>query len=505
LADAPFYWQAARLWMMVCLARLATEAPQSVAPFVDLMIAALKDKDFPHPALRSYAQDALRALQTAGIVVLSPQQQDAADSANTSMLPKTKRPWNGSFSSDHLNGGKRFDFNPLDTIPYWFQPALGVFADVSLDELRSEAERWILDCWRVDPKFSSWGDEPRQKRLPERSWDLRSNDHGRHPIIEDYRTYLEWYSLQCSVGSLMASRPLATSRYDDSDDDEFEERLQWQKLTEPPYWLADVLSPKPLESRFWISPPEGDKWQTSVEDVDFIRELMRGESSTDIVVSSWHRTLSDNFDWSVSMSSSLVEPANALALVRALQTADEPMDWKLPDAADHDDDRFEIREPGFRLESWLQSMDGDGRFDDTDPLCFDTDRTRTSPAGMKASRVVRADRIISWPAKDGVVYNYERWENRRDTKEEYRGMAIKTDGHRLFADVPQVLEHLSRLDRDLIVEVRISRKRGGNRYQIRKEEEHLKLEGRFDAVILLKRDGSVHTADGCLGTWPIPC
>lgn len=503
LADAPFYWQAARLWMMICLARLATEAPQSVAPFVDLMIAALKDEGFPHPALRSYAQDALRALQAAGMVVLNPQQQDAVDSANTSMLPKTKRPWNRSFSSDHLNGDKRFDFNAIDTIPYWFEPALGVFADVALDELRSEAQRWIIDRWQVDPTFSSWRDEPRQKRLPERSWDLRSNDHGRHPAIEDYRTYLEWYSLQCSVGSLMASRPLAISRYDDSDEDEFEERLQWQKLTEPPYWLADVLSPKPLESRFWTSPPEGDQWQTSIEDVDFIRELMRGESSTDIVVSSWHQTLSDNFDWSVSVSSSLVEPANALALVRALQTADEPMDWKLPDAGD--DDRFAIREPGFRLESWLQSLDGDGRFDDTDPLCFDTDRTRTLPAEMKASRIVRPDRIISWPAKDGVVYNYERWKNRRDTKGEYRGMAIKTDGHRLFANVPQVLQYLSRVDRDLIVEVRISRRRGGHRYQVRKEEEHLKLEGRFDAVILLKRDGNIHTADGCLGAWPFPC
>jgi hypothetical protein len=222
-------------------------------------------------------------------------------------------------------------------------------------------------------------------------------------------------------------------------------------------------------------------------------------------LSSWHQTLSDNFDWSVSVSSSLVEPTNALALVRALQTADEPMDWKLPDAGDHDDDRFEIREPGFRLKSWLQSLDGDGRFDDTDPLCFDIDRTRTLPAGMKGSRIVRPDRIVTWPEKDGVVYCYERWKNKRDTKGEYRGMAIKTDGHRLFASVPQVLKYLSRVDRELIVEVRISRRRGGNRYQIRKEEEHLKLEGRFDAVLLLKRDGSVHTADGCLGTWPIPC
>jgi hypothetical protein len=505
LAEAPFYWQAARLWLMICLARLATEAPQSVVPFVDLMVASLKDQDFPHPALRSYAQDAVKALQSAGIIVLNSQQQEAVESVNTSTLPRTKRPWESTSSANGPKRERRFDFNPIDTIPYWFQPALSVFADVSLDELRSEAESWIIDRWRVDPKASSWKEEPRQKRLPERSWDLRSNDHGRHPAIEDYRTYLEWYSLQCSVGSLMASRPLATSRYDDSEEDEFEERIQWQKLTEPPYWLSDLVSPKPLESRFWTSPPEGEEWQTSIEDIDFIRELTRGNSPKDIVVSCWQEARSDNFEWSASVSSSLVEPDNSLALVRALQSADEPMDWKLPDAGDHDEDRFEIEEPGFRLESWLQSLDGEGRFDDTDPLCFDTDRTRTLPAGLKESRTVKPDRVVTWPAKDGVVYSYERWKNKRDTKEEYRGVAIKTDGHRLFAEASQVFEYLSRMDRDLIVEVRISRKRGGNRYQIRKEEEHLKLEGRFDAVILLRRDGSVHTADGCLGTWPIPC
>jgi hypothetical protein len=194
-----------------------------------------------------------------------------------------------------------------------------------------------------------------------------------------------------------------------------------------------------------------------------------------------------------------------MALVRALQTAYEPMDYKLPDGEDYGAEGFEIEEPGFRLSSWLRSIDNHGGIDGHDPMCFGTDPTRMAPAEMTAAWIVRPDRVVSWPPKDGVVYNYERWKNRSDTKEEYRGTAVKTEGHRLFADAREVLRYLQSLGRDLIFEVRISRRRGGRRYQVRKEDEHLELEGRFDGVIVLRADGTLHTVDGCLGTWPISC
>jgi hypothetical protein len=71
-----------------------------------------------------------------------------------------------------------------------------VFADVTISELRAEAEGWIIDRWSVEPCHSRWREEPRQRRISEGSWDQRANDHGRHPPIEDYRTFLEWYSLE---------------------------------------------------------------------------------------------------------------------------------------------------------------------------------------------------------------------------------------------------------------------------------------------------------------------
>jgi len=65
------------------------------------------------------------------------------------------------------------------------------------------------------------------------------------------------------------------------------------------------------------------------------------------------------------------------------------------------------------------------------------------------------------------------------------------------------MEFLKRTGDDLIFEVRITRKLGGSRHQIRTEEESLRLEGRFCGIILLRADGTIHTAEGCIGAWPL--
>jgi hypothetical protein len=355
---SPFYWQAARLWLAVTISRIATERPKSIVPFAGLILEALRDANYPHPTLRSFAQDTLRTLEATGEIELNDEDRKAVEMANTSALSRKTRERNGSSRVTHSKSERRFDFNSMDTIPYWFQPAAEVFANVSVDDLRDEAERWIVDRWKIDPQYSKWNAEPRQKRLPERSWDLRSNDHGSQPKIEDYRTFLEWYSLQCAVGSLMNSNALASSSYDDAEEDEFESRLQRQKLTDPPFWLADLLSAKPCEPRFWDHPSDGESWLKECGDKDFVRELMRGSNGTQLVVSSSVEAASSEFTWSARVDSALVEPVNALALVRALQTTDEPMDYKLPNAGDPRGDRFEIE----RLRIPSQLVAAFGRF-----------------------------------------------------------------------------------------------------------------------------------------------
>jgi hypothetical protein len=70
----------------------------------------------------------------------------------------------------------------------------------------------------------------------------------------------------------------------------------------------------------------------------------------------------------------------------------------------------------------------------------------------------------------------------------------------------EVLTFLKRNQRDLIFEIDLKRERGGRSYQKRKKEEPERIfEGRFCGIFLLRHDGTIHTAEGCVGTWPIPC
>jgi energy-coupling factor transporter ATP-binding protein EcfA2 len=502
--EAPFYWQAARLWLVTALSRIAAENPTSIAPEVNLFLAAIRDEAYPHPAVRSFCQDTLRTLRDNGFISLSDSDQQVLEAANQTGLPRLTRDRRDGFRNQG-SGTRRWEFNVIDTTSYWIQPTSRIFAKVSSEGLAIEAERWILDNWKVNPSYGKWNAEPRQSRFSERDYGLRSNDHGSMPTIEDYRTYLEWYSLQCAVGSLMKTEELSKTDYEDGED-EFEERLGRQKLTEHPYWLADLLSTRPPEKRFWNKPGQIDQWLAEISERDFLDEISSGDTGEDLIVFGGADVQSSEFSWDADIESALVEPANALALVRALQTAEEPLDFKLPEAGpERYGSRFSFSETAFTLEGWIRSHDSDGRFDEGDPLCFRVSRTRFMPFEHCERPALAGDGILVWPPTQGITFSYERWRDRRDlTDRDYEGPEIRTFGSRLYAKAEDVFSFLRAHKRDLIMEIRISRKRGGSRHQIRKEEKSIELEGRFCGVFLLREDGSIHNAEGRVGTWPFP-
>jgi len=492
---APFYWQAARLWFVATLSRIASEQPGAVLLVKTLLLQTLDDPAYPHPALRSFAKDALEALASSRMVSFGEHERVLIQSTNQSSIPPEVRV--SMFPADASLPGPsgRFRFDPIDTVPYWYQPATRIFANVSMNQLKAEAERWILDRWGVKPDVGEWRTEPRRNRFPERSWSLSSNDHGSMPRLEHYRTFLEWYALQCAIGSLMKIEPLALR--ENSEQSELEMRLRWQRLPEAPYWIADLLSPIPLEQRFWLQPEIGEEWVAAATDANFVQELRRGTDGSEVVVDGSFQVSSSEFSWDVDVDSALVNEENAMALVRALQTAEEPIDYKLPDANEDEDDRFAIGEPGFRLSGWIAATYSDDGFDEYDPLNLGTKSTTSGPPNSRSIRRALQGGILSWPEHDGVVFRYERWKSHRDrSSDEYEGPSVRTSGHRLFATSHEILEFLKKTGSHLIFEVRITRKRGGSRHQIRTEEESLRLEGRFCGIIL-------HTADGSLGTGPL--
>jgi hypothetical protein len=161
---------------------------------------------------------------------------------------------------------RRFHFDSMDTLPYWYSRALRAFADVSEGKFLDTAEGWIVDRWDVQGNPWRWDDEPRKGRLSDHSLDHR---HGSRPTMERFHTYLEWASdVVRDRRELMQARALARAGEDDYDT--FERWLSRDGLTASPLWLADLCGMKPLEDRLWFGPQDDvNTWVENAGDDDF--------------------------------------------------------------------------------------------------------------------------------------------------------------------------------------------------------------------------------------------
>ena len=106
--DVPFYWLAARLWLMMTLDRIATETPSAVEPHGLWLLAIANDNEFPHVLIRSFAKSAACKLVESGLLALDSTQRDALKRANTSPVrrKKARRSYHSGFDRYAHNGRK---------------------------------------------------------------------------------------------------------------------------------------------------------------------------------------------------------------------------------------------------------------------------------------------------------------------------------------------------------------------------------------------------------------
>jgi hypothetical protein len=506
--DAPFYWLAARLWVVMALDRIAAETPAAVGHHGQWLLEIASDDEFPHILVRSFAKSAICMLVETRALTLATAERKALKRANTSPVRRRRgrKPYTVGFDryAPQEREDHRFHFDSLDTLPYWYTGALRVFADISGEEFLDAAERWIVDRWGVEGEIRLWDNEPRQRRFSDHSL-LSLHSHGSLPILERFHTYLEWHAMWCATGELIQTRALAKASDDDTDT--FERWLSREGLTSSPLWLADLHSMKPLEHRLWFAPQHDvNTWVESADDEDFLAELGLGSGDGMIVVRSSHETRSRNFMQSVRIESALVSPPTAAALVRALQTIDNPWHYRIPPAG-HD---LEIDAPPYKFVGWLVDVQHELGIDERDPLRYGVRAIECRPA-REAETVLNLQYVyngqVRWieANRRNTVFIYEAWGDDRDDEPEDRfryDETVRSSGWRLRCDKEALRTFLNKMGLDLIVEVEITRRNKDYDYS-RYDEEGAK-EARFDRIIVLRRDGTIETAEGRLGTWTAP-
>ncbi len=505
--DAPFYWLASQLWLIIALDRISTETPSAVGRHGHKLLEIASNDELSHVILRSYAKSAVSKLVGNGELALDPAQLAVLERVNTSSFLRKRPLKRRDTRFDKYRGseeGRRFTFNSMDTLPYWYSGAVAIFADVSKKEFLDVAERWIVDRWDVHNDPWTWEGQPRKERLEQRELSSGSHSHGSLPVGERYNTHLEWHAMWCAVGELMQTRPLAKRR--ETYDETFESHLGHAVLTVPPFWLTDFRGMKPLEAKFWFAPQgEIEAWIGNIGDSDFLAELELDKDSHEVVVGCHHETRSSNFNLEVTVDSALVSPSTAGALVRALQTVDDPLDYHLPSVSDH----LKIDHPPYRLKGWLDDDYSESGIDQRDPLRYDVGAIRSSPSGQVVSALNLEfiyENGMKWvQASDrNTVFGYESWSDIHWDDYEERSLYdhdIRSSGWRLRVDRESLETFLKKAGLDLIVKVQIDRKNKGYEYSRYDQKETKK--SKFDRLFLLRRDGTVEAAERRFGTWKI--
>lgn len=505
-ADAPYYWLASRLWLVIATDRIAVDRPNLLAPIAGQLFEVATDEKLPHLLIRAYAADAIRKLKLTGDVQLTAAQEKKLEEVNVSALPYEEKLERNHRSFDFYDPKKeanvRFHFNGLDTLRYWYSSWLTIFANVSKAEFVQTADHFISNEWGVvdEPPYGS--KERRNGRFTERNWQRSNNGHGSLPTLERYQQHLEWHAMWCAAGELLKVQSLAMPEHPE-DYGTLEYEIAIDRLTCPPIWLSDILGARPLTDSLWRTPSKPvKKWCNELSDEEAYDAILPADKSGYVVVAQSSTTRSSKFRNRVSLSTGLVSPSRAMALVRALQTTRDQFDYHIP--PEHHE--HEIQHGEFRLRGWLRRDQGDSRFDRLDRFSNGVRRIEASPGTAVTQFLGLSYRFahgVKWfrsgAAKASMIY--EAWghpevESERD---EYVGEQVVSNGYRLLMAADDLAAFLTEQGMDLIVEAGFQRDEKGNRAASYGEEGSTEVE--LERVLVLAADGSIRAAERDFGTW----
>lgn len=500
--SAPFYALAAKLWLAIALYRISAETPSSLRHTQVALLHLATDPELPHVAIREYAKRALELLVQTGTVVLA--RPELSVLANINIAKKGRTPASNDGPSgryaQRAETGCVFKFDEMDTVPYWYDYARRLFPGVSHAVFLKMAEQWIMQKWGAPAEANYWNTEPRKGRYDERRFNNYTHSHGSLPVLERYGTHLEWHAMQCVVGELLETNPVAEVKYD-YESERFENWLGSNLPTDPPSWISDLRGPTPLETGLWQSDERADiAWTRAARSEEFIKELGLGKVQLRpgwIVVDGDYSTSIGKRQTDVRIASALVSSSTAAALTNALNTMSNAWSFKIPD----EDDDLQIDAPPYRLLGWINGDRRDSRFDDRDPFRFDVRNIRSKP-GKLVSTFLRLEQRgssqVAWVStKTGdAAFLYEAWSD-EPNDDERRNRRDRTEGWRLWARVDAVASFLIDQALDLLCEVELER-RIEKEYSSSHETER---KGSFHKAVCFRADGTIDVGERRIGTW----
>jgi hypothetical protein len=484
-----FYEMHARQWLLIGLSRGAKDRPDLVEPHTDFL-TKLAFAGEPHILIREFARRTLLTLLDAGFLASQADLPSRLATLNASTFPPVRsKPYrrlkeeetDAGYDAGANNEEDRFYFG-MDIGPYWLDPLGRCFAK-SQASIEREALHVIRRDWQISG--GRWDEDERHRRNIFRDTETHSS-HGSYPRVDDLQFYLSYHAMMVVAGKLLATVPVIHDQ--DDSETEFSNWLRRHDLTrQDGRWLADRRDPTPLERPAWIDEPATEEWRWSLARDDFDRILL-GPDGRMTLWGDWTRISGHRVE-SIHVSSALVSSDRSMALLRALQSADNPHDYRIPDA----DDDLQIDFDGFQLKGWIVDPSRESGLDERDPWAG----AISYPPPIPAAYIIELMNLQSdvehrrWyiQGDGGDVAWSQVWGRFHEERHEE---SIHESGSRFQASFPFIVALLRKLRIDLIVKVEIERRRHYSQWEGRNDDD-LGFILPSARLFLLRPDGSLST------------
>lgn len=480
--NSHFLWMSARAYLMIYFSRFSAEYPSAMLPHTEAILRHALSKDFPHAQIRELAKCVVLAVERGVPGTLSSDSLQKLEGVNRSVNVE-KRDGDLFRLSAKTEREERFNFDPLDTLPYWYTP-LGRCFNLHGDDIAAQAENWICDRWgffeRNVPQF--------RKNTSNREWNLTSNRHGQLPTIEDGRNYLECHAMLLVAGELIDSRS-SIREYEDSDYGTWESWLSSYLPKYSEFWLSELRSAAPLEPQLHgFVQSKGEPSRTlNHKDFNECLGLHVSKPYEYLVVASDIKINERGFDQSQCVESALVTPEKAHALLRALQSTNDSSAYRIPPAGND----LEIDEPGFSLCGWIGARSGEKGLDEHDLLLYGMDLyLPIFPKDVQEKLNVNTNKIgkqyFDSSNSSQLIAEVESWSDLHEDREGAKYSA----GYRLKINIDRLLSYLQSIQRCLILEVKIDKKESN--YGRERKHDYKPPEA---ILYLLHSDGRIETVE----------
>lgn len=380
----PFFHLHARLWLLIAIARLASDAPATVLPYRNALEAIATSESFPHALCRHFAILALRALALSGSIPEPGTYLAWLETLNVPAMPRVSRSGHRPGFYDMRPADRpehpspfRFDY---DFDKYQIDP-LGRLFGLPKWDVQDAATNWIR---RYDAEVKTMYDCPRPRWSSE---DDRSYGSTSFPDIDRYGGYLAWHALMLTAGQFAADKPIIGDSWQETP---WESWLAEKTLSRSDgLWLADGTDLFPLEDARSVvpyMPGASETGSVPSHPLDLLPLAGFDDSlnlpSSFLVSGSWESI--DGLD--VTIGSQLVERDMARTVAHAVYSAD-PFFAYLPVDEDDGFDRRDNREKQL-LTRWLSSDDhAYTKLDERDPFGFKTALQRVRPSAQTVEKM----------------------------------------------------------------------------------------------------------------------